>query len=66
MSDDINMKRRQINKAYYALFGYVPAPSDYACTSKEFFESIEKAVAEKKEIDNYLKRRAMHIDGTLD
>lgn len=66
MIDDVNIKRRQMNKAYRDLFGYIPLPSDYACTSKEFFESVEKAVTEKKEISNYLKKRAKHINGTLD
>ena len=66
MVDDVKMKRRQMNKEYCSLFGYIPLPSDYACTTKEFFETVEKAVIEKKEISNYLKKRAKHINGTLD
>ena len=49
MIDDVNIKRRQMNKAYRDLFGYIPLPSDYACTSKEFFESVEKAVTDSLE-----------------
>lgn len=66
MTDEIIMKRREINKKYRDLFGYIPSPSDYACTSKEFFDAVEKAATEKKEIDNYLKKCPAHADGIFD
>lgn len=47
-SSELNQKRRELNKAYRSLFGYTPSPSDYACSSCEYFAAIAKAVEEKK------------------
>ena len=65
-SPEILQKRRELNKAYRALFGYIPSPTDFACTGSEFFDALAKAVEEKKEISSYLSKRAAHIDGTLE
>ena len=65
-SPEVLQKRRELNKAYRALFGYIPSPTDFACTGSEFFDALVKAVEEKKEISRYLSKRAAHIDGTLE
>ena len=65
-SPELNQKRRDLNKAYRALFGYSPSPSNYACSTCEFFDALAKAVEEKKDISCYLSKRAAHIDGTLE
>ena len=65
-SSELNQKRRELNKAYRSLFGYTPSPSDYACSSCEYFAAIAKAVEEKKDISHYLSKRAPHIDGTVE
>ena len=65
-SAEFNMKCKPQNIAYRELFGYVPSPTDYACTNEEFLDAITRSVADKKEIDNYIDKRAMHIDGIFD
>lgn len=65
-STEFNQKCRELNKSYIKLFGYIPSPSDYACTNDQFAEALSKAVEDKKEISNYLSKRAMHIADTLE
>ena len=65
-SQEVLQKHRELNKSYRALFGYIPSPTDFACTGSEFFDTLAKAVEEKKEISNYLSKRAAHIEGTLE
>ncbi len=65
-SIEFGRKCRPYNRSYREIFGYTPAPSDYACTNDEYLEAIIKAVEEKKEIKNYLKMRSPHIDGRFD
>lgn len=65
-SAEFNRKCRPQNIAYRELFGYIPTPTDYACTNKEFLEAITRAVTEKREIKEYLQKRAVHQDGVFD
>lgn len=65
-STEFNRKCRPQNIAYRDLFGYIPVPTDYSCTNDEFLDAITRAVAEKREIENYLQKRALHKDGVLD
>ena len=38
------------------MFGKLPPMSDFDCTRSEFSHALAKAVSEKKEISEYLKK----------
>jgi hypothetical protein len=63
---EFNRKCRPYSIAYRDMFGTIPSPSDYACTNEEFLAAITRAIDEKKEIDQYLPKRAMHQNGIFD
>lgn len=50
-SVEFGKKCRPYNKAYYAMFGEVPSPSDYACSNDEFLEIMRRCVEKKIKID---------------
>jgi len=42
------------NKQYRDLFGYVPCRGDYSCSQEEYFNALQKAIEQGKELDQYL------------
>lgn len=54
------------NKEYYKLFGSVPCLGDFAVTQEQFFEALKKSIEEKKEIEHYIPKKAVHNDGRME
>lgn len=48
---------RPLNVSYREIFGVVPCRGDYVCTQEEYLAALKKAVEEKKELTNYVKKR---------
>lgn len=58
-------KCRPFLKQYRDLFSVVPCPDDYACNQDEFYEALQKAVEEKKPLENYIKKAAAPRPGVF-
>ena len=43
-------------RPYVCMFGKLPPMSDFDCTRSEFSHALVKAISEKKEISEYLKK----------
>ena len=53
---EFGKKCQPLNKKYYALFGYIPTPSDYVATREEYANALQSAVDSKVEIFTLLKK----------
>jgi hypothetical protein len=58
-SIEFGKKCQPYNIIYRELFGYVPCKEDYVCTRDKFYTALVKAVNNKKDLAEYVKKRVV-------
>ena len=61
-SIEFGKKCRPYNILYRELFGYVPCKEDYICTRDEYYTALVKAVDDKKDLSEYVKKRISPLE----
>ena len=49
-----NKEKRQLNKAYFDVFGEVPCMQHFVCSREEYLEALKKAISSKTKVEQLL------------